>query len=254
VATDLYWQATGSGPAVVLLHSGLTDSRGWGSTLPALEDRFRVIVYDARGYGLSPDPTEPWSPVDDLQAVMDAAGVERAHLVGNSLGAGVARLTAAGRPRLVSSLTLVGSGLPGLKPPSNQPEAAERFQQEMDAGKRFGEALGRGDSKGALEEARFLWLQGPEQDAIAAEVVSRPRRIQPLLPEEGLAPEEVAVPTLVVVGDEDAGVMGLAARELTRRIPGARLEIIPGARHHPQMDQPATFNRVLLDFLASVDF
>jgi pimeloyl-ACP methyl ester carboxylesterase len=87
VATDLHWGVSGSGPAVVLLHSGLTDSRSWGTTVPALDGRYRVITYDARGYGRSPDPTAPWNPLDDLQAVMEAAGAERAHLVGNSLGA-----------------------------------------------------------------------------------------------------------------------------------------------------------------------
>jgi pimeloyl-ACP methyl ester carboxylesterase len=122
----------------------------------------------------------------------------------------------------------------------------------MEAGKRFGEALDRGDTDSAMREARFLWLKGAEQEAIAAEVLSRPRRIRPVAPEQGRAAEEVAVPTLVVVGDDDASVMALAAHQLARRISGARLEVIEGARHHPQMDQPAAFNRVLIDFLASV--
>lgn len=236
---------------MVLLHSGLTDSRGWHATVTALGSRFHVITYDARGYGRSPDPTAPWNPIDDLEAVMAAAGFESAHLVGNSLGAYVARLAAAARPQLARSLTLVGAGLPRSQPPDGPPEAAARFEQEMAAGRRFGEALERGDTEAALREARLLWLQGREQDAIAVETLSRPRTIRPEIPEQGRPPEEVSVPTLVVVGDADAGVMGVAARELVSRIPGARLEVIDNARHHSQMDQPENVNRVLVGFLTS---
>ena len=96
----LSYEVAGQGPSVVLLHPGLWDSRTWDVQFGAFSGRFRVLRYDVRGYGRSsrPERGRPYSHVADLVAVMDAAGMERAALVGCSMGGAVAIDTAVTAP------------------------------------------------------------------------------------------------------------------------------------------------------------
>ena len=88
--TDLWYDETGEGPPLVLLHEGVVDSRIWEPVVPLLAERHRVIRYDQRGFGRSPRPDGPYSLVEDLVAVLDAAGLERAALAGASRGGNIA--------------------------------------------------------------------------------------------------------------------------------------------------------------------
>jgi alpha-beta hydrolase superfamily lysophospholipase len=90
LVSDLWYEDVGSGPPVVLLHEGVVDSRIWDRVVPLLAGKLRVIRYDQRGYGRSPMWTGPYSPVDDLLSVLDAAAVQRAALVGASRGGRIA--------------------------------------------------------------------------------------------------------------------------------------------------------------------
>ena len=84
----LAWESAGEGPDVVFLHPGLWDGRVWDEQFGVFSRTYRVLRFDFRGYGRSsrPEPGRPYSHVEDLAAVMDAAGVERAALIGNSMG------------------------------------------------------------------------------------------------------------------------------------------------------------------------
>ena len=82
----LYYEASGKGPAVVLVHGGLVDSRMWDAQMKPLSKRFRVVRYDIRGYGRSPAPTVEYYPHEDLRALLDYLKIERATVVGLSLG------------------------------------------------------------------------------------------------------------------------------------------------------------------------
>src|SRR5919109_2904749 len=133
--TDLWYEDTGSGTPVVLLHQNVVDSRIWGPVLPLLAERHRVIRYDARGYGRSPMWAGPYSPVDDLFSVMDAAGVERAALIGASHGGRIAIQAAIDRPGRVSALILVASPLPGRRLDiQGTPEQEARWEAAEAAG------------------------------------------------------------------------------------------------------------------------
>src|SRR5918912_3351396 len=90
LAPVLFYEVAGAGPPVVLMHAGGTDATIWDAHVAPLAERFTVLRFDARGHGRSPGGAEPFSRVDDLFAVMDAAGVARAALVGVSQGARVA--------------------------------------------------------------------------------------------------------------------------------------------------------------------
>ena len=98
--TDLWYDDTGAGPPVVLLHEGVVDSRIWDRVVPLLAERHRLVRYDQRGFGRSPMPASPYSLVDDLVSVLEATEIDRAALVGASRGGNIA-------------LAVVGSGLPG---------------------------------------------------------------------------------------------------------------------------------------------
>jgi 3-oxoadipate enol-lactonase len=244
--TDLWFQAEGKGSDLVLLHSGLSDSRSWGPILPFLTESHRVVRYDARAFGQSPDPTSDYDPIEDAVAVMDAAGVGLAHLVGNSMGATTARAIALLHPERVRSLTLVGPGFPVDAPP----EQSVRLMTE------WREARSRGDVEAALSVARAVWITGSQQEDRLRELLVRQH---PDLP-DSLAPPEaiqhvegISVPVLILVGEQDSPIVLLASEILARRIPRVVLRVIRDARHHPHEDQPDEFARSVSDFLAAVD-
>jgi len=109
----LAWESAAEGPAVVFLHPGLWDDRVWDEQFGVFSRTYRVLRFDFRGYGRSsrPEPGRPYSHVDDLAAVMDAASVERAALVGCSMGGSTAIDFALEYPSRVSALVLASSGM-----------------------------------------------------------------------------------------------------------------------------------------------
>ena len=103
----LHHEITGDGPPVVLLHEGIVDSRSWSKVVPLLAPHHTVVTYDQRGYGRSPRPDGPYSLVDDLGSVLDAAGLERAALVGTSRGGRIAIDFTLTHPERVTALVTV---------------------------------------------------------------------------------------------------------------------------------------------------
>ena len=244
--TDLWWAAEGDGTPVLLLHSGLSDSRSWEPVLPDLTRLHRVIRYDARGFGKSPDPISEFDAIGDALAVLDAAGVAAAHLVGNSLGATVARAIAVLDPARVRSLTLVGPSFPVDDAPKAAQQPFEQWRAAREAG----------DIEAAVSVARAHWLGAGAQETRLRELLRRQRSDLPdsaPLPEVARDVQRITAPTLVIVGEADMLMVVLGSRALADRIAGAQLSVIAGARHHPQEDQPAAFTRLLTDFLSAVD-
>jgi pimeloyl-ACP methyl ester carboxylesterase len=123
---DRIWaeDSEGAGPALVLLHSGVAGARLWDPVWPELAAAFRVIRYDSRGYGRSPAATEPYAELEDLRAVLDHFGLERAHLTGCSQGGGTAAELALAEPARVRSLVLLCPGFAGYTWPEPDPELA----------------------------------------------------------------------------------------------------------------------------------
>ncbi len=109
-ASGVEYDLAGEGDALVLLHAGIADRRMWDPQWAAFAERYRVIRADARGFGATSAPDGPYGHHLDLAAVLDDAGVERAHLVGVSLGAGTAVVFALAFPDRVRSLVLVSPG------------------------------------------------------------------------------------------------------------------------------------------------
>jgi 3-oxoadipate enol-lactonase len=247
----LWVEARGDGHPVLLLHSGLVDSRMWDHQVVALDKGgYRPIRFDFRGFGRSERPEAPYSHVADAVAVLDALGVERATVVGCSLGGALDLVLAVHHPERVDALVLAGSGLPGYAEWSPRMRA---IWDEVDA------AVKAGELERAHEMDLSPWVLdlGEPSDAEIRAIAGDNAHVLTLDEELEQGPEEpieprlaaIAVPTLVVVGDRDIPEMLEIATRLSEQIPRAEAVVIEGADHLVPMRRPGEFNRVLLEFL-----
>ena len=254
----LAYEVSGTGPPVVLVHAGIADGRMWDGQVEALAGDFTVVRYDARGFGRSPLPAAPFSRHGDLAALLGHLGIGRAHLVGCSMGGTTVLDAALAYPGLAASLTLVGA-----RPSGTPPSAALR--EAWIAADGLAEA---GDIAGAIERELRMWVDGPGQPAGRVDPAVRElvRRMEvdafawwdieaeeiPLEPPAAGRLGEVAVPTLVAVGDLDWPDMVEAAAAMATGIPGARHATLRRTAHLPNLEQPAAFDALVGGFLRSL--
>jgi pimeloyl-ACP methyl ester carboxylesterase len=257
---QLYYEVAGSGPALVFIHAGIADCRMWDAQFAAFVASHRVVRYDQRGYGRSSMPAGDYSLRDDLYGLLRALGIERATLVGTSMGGGVALDCALDHPEFVAGLVLVASGLGGSLP-------SDFLRGRWQA---IGEAYERDGVDAANELELQLWIDGPgrtpEQTDPALRALVRemnravlereaendelgqPQRLDP--PAIGRL-GEIAAPTLVIAGDNDVPDIIANAERLAGGIAGARKVVLPDVSHLPPLERPDEFNRLLRDFLAA---
>lgn len=254
---QLHHEVAGSGPAVVLIHEGIADSRMWDPQWPSYTSRFRTLRHDMRGFGESPLPPEPWSNAEDLIELLGDVGIECAALVGVSLGARVALEVALARPEMVTALVLVGAALP-----REAPEDMRGYWEEEER------LFAEGDPDGAAELTVRFWVVGVGRDEedvdpdVRRRVFEMQRRaydhwkgVGEEIDERKLVPDvadragEVGVPVLLIVGEHDRAACHETAERLAQEIPGARLERMAAAAHAPSMERPAEFDALVLPFL-----
>jgi 3-oxoadipate enol-lactonase len=227
----------------------------WEDQRVALTDQFRVIRYDIRGYGRSSLPSaQPYSHADDLHELLSRLGATPAHVVGLSNGGRIAIRLALAYPQAVRSLILVDSALDG--------HAWSTDWQSL-----WG-AIENKAKSGDMAAAKRLWLEHPlfiparESGNVAArlsEMVEDYSGWHWVHTDPFLAPgapainrlNEIRVPTLVVAGERDLPDFHRISDTLTSGIAGAVRTQIPRAGHMANMEAPADFNRLLLDFLTS---
>jgi pimeloyl-ACP methyl ester carboxylesterase len=254
----LYHEVAGTGPAVVLVHEGIADSRMWDRQFARWPGSFRVVRYDIAGFGRSPLRGGPFSHSRDLLELLDQLAIEKAALVGGSLGGRIALDTALAAPERVVALVLVAPGLPGWE----WSEHVREFGEAEEA------ALEAGDMDSAVELNLRLWVDGPRRgpDAVDPAVRAFVGRMQRLAfenleaayaqdpppgPEERPdgVPADVRAPTLLVVGDEDVPDMLAISERLERELPDARRVVMQGVAHVPSLERPDEFERIVLGFL-----
>ncbi|AYF97766.1 alpha/beta fold hydrolase [Protaetiibacter intestinalis] len=246
-------------PAVLFVHAGVATRAMWDPQFDELASDHRVIRYDTRGYGASPGAAVPYSEVDDLVAVLDAAGVSRATVVGASRGGRFALDAALAHPDRVVGLVMVGSN-----PSGQREEGIEYTPNELALEAAMDEAEAAQDVDALVRIEVQLWDIGPDRDADDVDPAFVERAIElnvgaahwdfageatppadPAIDRLG----EVAVPTLVVIGDHDVTDAKVAAGLLLAGIPGAEEGRFPDAAHLPSVEHPARFTALLRDFL-----
>ena len=254
--TRIHYEVTGkSGATPVLMIQGLGASKNaWNLQRIAMATRFRILSFDNRGAGRSDKPTEPFTleqMADDALAVLDAAGIETAHVVGASMGGVISQVVAVKFPHRVRSLTLVCTAC------RNHPWRQELLQSwaktaadkgMIEVGKEAAQWVMSTRSFRRLVPA-FTWM-GP----LAA---LRPRhsfvsQIDAILnTREDLVDQlsTITAPTMVIVGNQDILTPRGDSEEIAERIPNAELVVISGAAHGLMMEHSSTFNRILIEFL-----
>lgn len=248
----LYYEIAGKGRTLVFIHGGLADSRVWDDQFKKFAKHFRVVRYDLRGFNKSDFPAGAFSHVEDLYALLKFLKVEKASLVGSSLGGIIAADFALEHPEMVEKLVFSAAGLRGDKSPRNEQSLA---------------AYKAAEEKG-LKAALALWHEHPFFVTGKTNAEFR-RRTEQMLTDNykywGPTPQiirliwskqetidrlsEIKAPTLVIVGDKDVPAILTIADTLATKISGAKKEVIAGVSHHLMMEKPREFNRIVLAFL-----
>ena len=250
------YERTGGGPVLVLLHGFLLDSRMWRPQLESLSNHFTVIAWDAPGAGQSSDPPETFGIgdwADCLAWLLDAAGVQRAHILGLSWGGLLAQEFYRRHPARARSLVLADTyaGWRGSLP---EPIVEERLATCLrDASLPGSELVPRYlpgmFSESATQEVReelasIMSDFHPVGFRLMAASLAR-TDTRDLLP-------NIRVPTLLIWGDADERSPMSVAYRIRDAIPGARLAIISGAGHVSNLEEAAQFNAEVRDFCLSV--
>jgi len=247
----------GQGPLVVFMHGIGGNRTNWHDQLPAFAARFKAVAWDAPGYGQSDDYEGVLDYDDfcaDLRRLIDHFGVAKAHLVGLSMGGSIAQDFYAKHPERVASMVLADTR-PGHEAAFDQ-KAREEFirlrvkpLQEGKAPKDMAPAVARslmGPNAGdrvyqRLVDSMAVLHKDSYIKAIEARTTWKP----------SFVPAKVTVPTLVVVGADDKLTPPAMSKTIADAIPGARLAVIEDCGHLSNIEKPAEFNRIVLDFLTS---
>jgi 3-oxoadipate enol-lactonase len=252
--TRIYWDEQGQGEPILLIMGLAYPSQMWYRTRPLLASRYRTLALDNRGIGQSDVPQGPYAiavMASDAAAVLDAAGIDTAHVFGVSMGGMIAQEFALRYPARVRSLILGCTAAGGPTAVRAEPEA---IQMLMSRAKMSPEQAAEAavpfiydpvTPRERIDEdlaIRRPWFPSPEgyaaqlQGILAWEVYSRLCQI--------------VAPTLVIHGESDRLVPPGNANLIAERIPGAKLVMIPRANHLFFTDQPEVAHRTIMDFLA----
>lgn len=244
----LYYEMQGKGRVVVLIHGGLVDSRLWDAQVGELARHYKVLRYDLRGFGRSDFSMGPLSHVDDLYALLKFLKIEKASLIGLSLGGSIATDFTLEHPEMVEKLVLTSSGLRGYQAPRNEQTAA----------------VYRAAEEQGMDKAIEMWLAHPFFMTIADKELVRKMLAanfrtwgptpQPIVWNWPTPPtldriSQLTKPTLIIIGDRDVPAIISIADVLKQKINGARQIILTGVGHHLNMEKPKEYNRVVLQFL-----
>ncbi|HEU5329559.1 MAG TPA: alpha/beta fold hydrolase, partial [Thermomicrobiales bacterium] len=250
-----YWRE-GAGVPVVWIQGLNADHTAWASQVAAFRDRYECLALDNRDVGASSRATASYTLADmagDVRAVLDDAAVEDAHVVGLSMGGGIAQELALAAPEWVRSLTLVSTFA--------RPDA--RLLAILDAWRVIYPKLGPADFARQSWPWLFSWRfferpANPRNLQRYAENAPRPQEPAAFVRQAEASHSRdrradlagLRVPTLVIAGAEDALVPPYLGRELAEAIPGAEFVVLPDVAHSANLEGRAAFNRLLGEFLA----
>ncbi|MHB1415673.1 MAG: alpha/beta fold hydrolase [Chloroflexota bacterium] len=247
------YDLTGDGEAVTLIHALGLDRQSWWRQVPMLEADHRVLRYDVRGHGQTDKPAGPYSVAlfaEDLRALLTGLRIGKTRVVGLSMGGMIAQAFALNYPEMVTSLVLCDTS-------SGHTEAQRQTFYER------AQLVEREGMEPLVAATLERWLTPPFRTAnpeIGERIAQTLRRNDPrgyaascravgdLALTERLG--QITCPTLVVVGEKDAGTPPEMARVIQARIPDARLEVIPAAAHLVPVEKADRFNALLREFFS----
>lgn len=248
----------GSGPALVLLHGIGSAAASFRPQLEMLSAQFRVVAWDAPGYAASTPLAIPHPGAGDYAAALDAwlgaLGIDRCHLVGQSLGTLIAARFAADQPGRVLSLTLAGLARGHGRLP--QAERQRLLEQRLDDVGRLGP-----HGMAAKRAARLLGRDATESiRQTVADIMARIRAAGYAQAARMLSTGDImadlvrlpaGLPIQIIVGEDDAITPAAVNLEIAAALPAASAHVIPCAGHTLYLEKPDQFNRLLADFAAT---
>src|SRR5260370_13819806 len=243
----LYYETSGKGPALVLIHAGFLDSRMWDSHLQLFSENYRVMRYDVRGCGKSDVARTRFSDYKDLRVILDHIGAQTASLVGVSNGGRIASDFAVEYPSLVDHLVLVSPGMSGYK--SSGPEE-EKMWEEFDAQMKPQEDAvreGRAADTVAMDVTTWGSAQTPANRERITQIamdnfhvqVENPWKLQvPPEPRTWQRLSQIRIPTLLIIGDRDVAPQILMVDNIHAHTSGSSKSLIRGPNTIPTISTP----------------
>lgn len=252
----IFYQTTGSGAPIVLLHAGVADSRMWDPQIDSFAARHRVIRYDMRGFGKSTLPDGLFAHHEDLLTLIDTLKLDSVWLVGASFGGSVAVDFALAYPERICGLVLAAPAVSGYQATGAVATFGEREDELLEAGK-LDEAVElnvrmwvdgphRGEDevdpaiRSLVAEMQCLAFTHPEPEHVALRVLDPPAigRLH-----------EIRVPVLVIAGALDVLEFVQMAEMVAAQVVHGKHVVIPGVAHLSSMEAPQKFNRLVLEFI-----
>jgi len=250
--TSLYYEIMGEGQPIILIHGGLLDSRMWDGQFQKFANNYRVIRYDIRGHGKSALPKGKYSHVKDLENLFKFLDIERAHIIGLSLGGTIAIDFALEHPEKVSSLILTSTAPMGFRI-----ENQELTKKTL--------AIYEAANNHRIQDAVEMWLNHPVFGTIKPRLKRKVHQMLMdnikswTLPKDNMiwaSPpaaqrlSKIKTSTLILVGGQDVTDVMAAADLLENGIGVAIKMVIADAGHHINIEKPRQFNNIVLDFLS----
>ncbi|HEY3682516.1 MAG TPA: alpha/beta fold hydrolase [Streptosporangiaceae bacterium] len=262
----LHYEETGAGFPILFIHEFAGDHRSWEPQVRHFSRRYRCVTYAARGYPPSDVPADPDAynqgrAVADAVAVLDHLGIDRAHVVGLSMGGFCTLHLGLRHPDRAASLTVAGCGY------GAPPEKRAAFQAECervaaayaaDGARGVADWYAQGPARVQFQDkdprgwAEFDRNLGEHSDLGARLTMLGVQRLRPSLYDLRDELAALAVPALVVSGDEDDGCLETDVM-LKRTIPASGLAVLPKTGHTINLEEPDAFNRAVGDFLTAVE-
>lgn len=253
--TTLAVDESGSGRALVLLHAGIATRSMWDPQWSQLSESYRTVRYDMRGFGDSPMVHGQFSATEDAVAILDELHIESAVLLGCSYGGATAIHLALTHPNRVAGLVLVGSGVHGYDDGEPIPSVFDEMENAWNAGD-YERVLD-------LEEKAFVIGLQRERDQLDPRFLRVCRQMNRTKLRWGDIQAEyvddasgdagclsaITVPTLVVVGDQDVPLVQRQAKFISEQIGGASLKVLKNCAHLPNLEDPQSFDSIVLPWL-----
>jgi 3-oxoadipate enol-lactonase len=256
---SLAYETAGAGPPLVMVHGHLLDLHQWDDQFQSFASDFQVVRYDARGFGRSTWPPGDYNHAADLHGLMQFLDLDHAFLMGCSGGGATCIDLTLQYPSMVDGLILVGTGIAGFEPSGPPPPSLVAMS----------EALERGAIDEAVEFSLQLWTDGSRRTSAQVNPAARERtrvmtaQLFSRRPVEGavqqtFAPDalarlaEIRAPVLAIIGSEDHQMLHDIADLIASQSPNAQRVVIPDAGHHPNLEHPEAFDKIVRSFLSGL--